>query len=48
MFLNSAEHKKIYVIYLISSGAPAHQLSASRLISSPDPQRHRLDEPAGL
>ncbi|XP_038219828.1 43 kDa receptor-associated protein of the synapse homolog [Zerene cesonia] len=29
-------------------GAPAHQLSASRLISSPDPQRHRLDDPPEL
>ncbi|CAK1546440.1 unnamed protein product [Leptosia nina] len=33
---------------ICSSGAPAHQLSASRLISSPDPSRHRLDEPPEL
>ncbi|CAG9794495.1 unnamed protein product [Diatraea saccharalis] len=26
------------------SGAPAHQLSATRLLSSPDPSRHHLDE----
>ncbi|KAJ8706295.1 hypothetical protein PYW08_010921 [Mythimna loreyi] len=26
-------------------GVPAHQLSATRLLSSPDPSRHHLDEP---
>ncbi|PZC75573.1 hypothetical protein B5X24_HaOG205932 [Helicoverpa armigera] len=28
-------------------GVPAHQLSATRLLSSPDPSRHHLEEPQG-
>lgn len=45
-YLNKIVIFGIFSIF-VPSGVPAHQLSATRLLSSPDPSRHHLEDPPG-